>query len=58
MMCTACVERLASTPGARSSRSAIWLVLSAGGMMLAWMMFYYMGMSLARIPSTFHGGTP
>ena len=27
------------------------------GLLLAWVIFYYLGMWLARIPSTFHGGT-
>jgi hypothetical protein len=57
MICAGCVARLASRGGRRErSVSALWLALALGGLLLAWLVFYYLGMGLARIPSSFHGG--
>lgn len=58
MMCANCVARLSAVPAASRSRVAIWFPLSLGGLLMAWLVFYYLGMGLARIPSTFHGGPP
>ena len=56
MMCSHCVAK-ASQPAARKrSAGLMWVVLCAGGFLFAWMLFYYLGMGLARIPSAFHGG--
>jgi hypothetical protein len=35
-----------------------WLAASIGGLLIAWLFFYYIGMDLARMPSLFHGGQP
>jgi hypothetical protein len=54
MMCAECVERLARA--ARStgrSRAILWTALSLVGLLTAWLIFYYLGMALARIPSDF-----
>jgi hypothetical protein len=57
MICAGCVARLASVGGAPArSASAVWWALALGGLLLAWVVFYYFGMALARIPSSFHGG--
>jgi hypothetical protein len=57
MICAGCVARLASVGGAPArSAPAVWWALALGGLLLAWLVFYYFGMSLARIPSSFHGG--
>jgi len=32
------------------------LVAAVGGLLLAWLVFYYLGAMLARIPSDFFGG--
>ncbi len=55
MMCANCVAQLKlADPVARSS-SLLWTLGSAGGLLAAWLFFYYVGMGLARIPSDFHG---
>jgi len=57
MICAGCVARLARMgDGEKRSLSAVWFALAPGGLLLAWLVFYYFGMALARIPSTFHGG--
>lgn len=57
MMCADCVARLALAGGRSESRaSLVWLAMALGGVVFAWLIFYYLGMSLARIPSTFFGG--
>jgi hypothetical protein len=33
-----------------------WIVAAVGGLLLAWAVFYYLGVMLARIPSDFFGG--
>jgi len=52
MMCAACVDRGGEESGDRS-RTAVWGVLGACGFLLAWVVFYYLGMALARVPSDF-----
>jgi hypothetical protein len=56
MICANCVARLRAPLSAKRSSSAIWAVMSLAGLLLAWLIFYYLGMGLARIPSAFHGG--
>jgi hypothetical protein len=56
MMCANCVARLKAPQAGRRSSGALWSIFSVGGVLLAWLIFYYLGMGLARIPSTFHGG--
>jgi len=57
MMCTVCVARLEST-ARQGSPDAVWIAFAALGILFAWWLFYYLGMNLARIPSTFHNGMP
>jgi hypothetical protein len=52
MICTACVTSGEIHAGERS-RLAVWTVFGLGGFLLAWSVFYYLGMFLARIPSDF-----
>ena len=54
MICAACVAA-AGKPAAAVSRSGgfLWAVFGAAGILLAWMIFYYLGAMLARIPSDF-----
>ena len=55
MTCTACVAALhAPAQGKRSSRFLLALG-AGGGFLLAWFLFYYAGVWLARIPDTFYG---
>jgi hypothetical protein len=58
MMCAACVARLADRAGveARRSLSVASIASALGGLLLAWLVFYYLGLFLARIPSDFFGG--
>ena len=57
MMCAACVASLAGgASGAARFRHAIWVASSLGGLLLAWLIFYYLGVALARVPSDFFGG--
>ncbi|MBZ5601360.1 MAG: rhomboid family protein [Acidobacteriia bacterium] len=54
MMCAGCAanaaERVAEAP---RSKTAIWALCGVAGILLAWMIFYYLGAMLARIPSDF-----
>ena len=52
MICASCVER-AGESSADGSRTALWLTFGACGFLLAWVVFYYLGMALARVPSDF-----
>jgi hypothetical protein len=56
MMCANCVARLRAPQARRTSSSVVWSMFSVVGVLMAWLIFYYLGMCLARIPSTFHGG--
>jgi hypothetical protein len=58
MMCAPCVARAEMPPERREASMAMWSILSVTGLFLAWMVFYYFGMTLARVPSTFFGSTP
>jgi hypothetical protein len=55
MTCANCVGRVRAPLSAERSSTVMWAVLSLGGLLLAWLIFYYLGMGFARIPSTFHG---
>lgn len=53
MICVSCVtERVAEKPRARFR--ARWTIMAAAGVVLAWLLFYYLGLTLTRIPSEFH----
>ena len=56
MMCANCVALVKAPQAKRRSGAAVWSIFSVAGVLLAWLVFYYLGMGLARIPSTFHGG--
>jgi len=54
MMCAACVAAAASASGsAPRSRDILWVACASGGIALAWLIFYYLGALLARIPADF-----
>jgi hypothetical protein len=55
MICVACVTALTRNENrtARTAR-AKWSVLALAGIMIAWLVFYYLGEALARMPSQFH----
>jgi hypothetical protein len=53
MICVSCV----TIHGAASPRPAFkpgWILTSAAGLLIAWLIFYYLGQSLTRIPLEFH----
>jgi late competence protein required for DNA uptake (superfamily II DNA/RNA helicase) len=58
MVCAHCVAKSKVDPASRRSSLAAWGALSLTGFLFAWLVFYYLGMGLARIPASFHGGAP
>jgi hypothetical protein len=56
MMCTTCVAALAMPTRTPRSATVVWIGLAVGGLLLAWLVFYNLGVLLARIPTDFHGG--
>jgi hypothetical protein len=57
MICAGCVGNLAPA-GMRDQRSlsSMWIGFALAGLLLTWILFYYFGEALARIPDSFHGG--
>ena len=58
MICVNCVNALAH--GAQHTAHAArarWTVTALAGILIAWLVFYYLGQTLARIPSQFHGAS-
>jgi hypothetical protein len=58
MICVSCVHALAgdAKKTAKTAR-ARWTAMALAGILIAWLVFYYLGLTLARIPSKFHGVT-
>ncbi len=52
MICVSCVTIDTTRPRARFQ--AGWTVMALAGIVIAWLVFYYLGLALARIPSEFH----
>ena len=60
MICARCVAREKDQEIAAKQERFGWLRYSAwtvGGLLLTWLVFYYAGVGLANLPSTFHGGS-
>jgi hypothetical protein len=55
MMCASCVAQLKLADPVAPKSSVLWTLGSLVGLLGAWLLFYYIGMGLARIPSDFHG---
>ena len=55
MICVVCVNALThdTHKTARSAR-ARWAFFAIAGILIAWLVFYYLGLTLARIPSKVH----
>jgi late competence protein required for DNA uptake (superfamily II DNA/RNA helicase) len=53
MVCSDCVAAKKADVSAASFSYVRWTALAAGGFLLAWLIFYYLGVTLARIPSDF-----
>jgi hypothetical protein len=58
MLCAHCVAHPDAAPLPSAFHGARWFAASVGGLLIAWLVFYYLGMDLARMPSLFHGGQP
>lgn len=56
-MCRSCLATAAAVRDTAGSswRNALWPLLAVTGWLLAWILFYYLGHLLARIPHTVHG---
>ncbi len=54
MICATCVAEAATKPALQGRFQAItWTFFAAGGFLLVWLIFYYFGVMLARVPSEF-----
>jgi hypothetical protein len=53
MMCASCVAAFAAVPVAPRSNVMAWAAFAVGGILLAWLIFYYLGAMLTRIPADF-----
>jgi len=55
MICGGCVARALVPRGvSERSRAILWTALAVAGVFVAWLMFYYLGQGLAKLPSDFH----
>ena len=58
MICVTCVNALTrDTDQSERAAKALWTVTALLGLLIAWLVFYYLGLALARIPSKFHSAT-
>lgn len=53
MICAECIAAAAAPADSHRARIAFWSAGAAGGFLLAWALFYYAGVMLARVPSDF-----
>jgi hypothetical protein len=53
MICSDCLTAIAAPREINRARTAFWSAGAAGGFLVAWAIFYYAGMMLARVPSDF-----
>ena len=58
MMCAHCIAQVQAAPRRRGSSVTVWGILCVTGFLATWLIFYYFGMGLARVPSSFFGGAP
>jgi len=56
MICSDCVARKSAVTASGRFRTARWSIFAAAGFVLAWLVFYEIGIVLARIPSDFFEG--
>lgn len=59
VLCANCLAKILHTSEKRTSRWAgiTSFLLGAVGIATAWLFFYFLGQSLARVPVNFHEGT-
>lgn len=55
-MCAQCVAELLGTSSETTRAPLSLTLLAVGGLLLVWMMVYYLGMALAHLPDSFHAG--
>ena len=58
MMCAHCSAQFDAAPRRDGFSPGAWGILSLTGFLMTWLIFYYFGMGLARVPSSFFRGTP
>ncbi len=55
MICVNCVSALSHSDEKKARSARIrWTAMAGVGIVIAWIVFYYLGQTLARIPSEFH----
>jgi len=59
LVCSACLENSSRKRAAGRSilLVPVRVVQVAGGVTVLWLFFYYLGLALSRLPSSFHDGT-
>jgi hypothetical protein len=53
MICVSCVT-ISVSAKPRIRLKTVWTITAAAGLLIAWLVFYYLGLTLAKIPSEFH----
>ncbi len=53
MICADCMAKAAAAQTADRFGAIRWTVFAVAGFLLAWLIFYYLGVMLARVPSEF-----
>ena len=53
MICTDCIARSVAEQAAGRFANLRWAGFAVGGFLLAWLIFYYLGVWLAHFPSEF-----
>jgi hypothetical protein len=64
LLCTECLRTLTVAAAGAKDRSGVrnvlsiagWIAAALGGLLFAWMIFFYLGGVLARVPFDFHTG--
>ena len=58
MMCVSCVSAFARGEEKTARRASVgWTAMALAGILIAWLLFYYLGQTLAKLPSEFHGAS-
>lgn len=53
MICSDCVARQQAAAASGNFHAVRWSLFASAGFFVAWLIFYYVGVMLARIPSDF-----
>ncbi|MFO7870918.1 MAG: rhomboid family protein [Kiritimatiellia bacterium] len=59
VLCAGCIRKLSQRQGRKTSslRTASLALQCFGGFLALWLLFYFLGQSLLKLPSSFHEGT-